>query len=263
MKKLTWIFVTVFIIIVMANEGLLYSQTQGTFTLSLYTTSTGGYSPKHLVAIWVENSNATFVKTKLLQSSGSNLDHLGLWTSRTGSNTVDAVTGATLQTHGNITVVWNGTDVTGAVVPDGTYNVWVEMAWASSLTSGKTYSIFPFTKGPAAFQSTPGNLTNFYSINLNWVPSTPTFVEKVPANTEAAIYPNPTNGLLHIIFKNGHRSVLIRVYNESGNMVYNESLSEFTGGEKTLDITKMPAGIYFVSFRFENGTESIRIVKTK
>jgi hypothetical protein len=261
-NKFNWSFVMVIVIMVTISEGLLKSQTQGTFTLSLYTTSTGGYSPKHLVAIWIENSNTAFVKTKLMQSSGSNLDHLALWTSRTGSNTVDATTGATLQTHGNITVLWNGTDVSGAVVPDGTYNVWVEMAWASSLTTGKTYSIFPFTKGAAPFQSTPGNLTNFYSISLNWAPSTPTSVEKVPANTEAAIYPNPTTGLLHIKFRNGHKSALIRVYNEAGLKVYDESLSEFPAGEKTLDISKMPAGIYFVSFHFENGVESIRIVKT-
>jgi hypothetical protein len=262
-KNLKWFVLAVIILTITLDGGLLNSQTPGTFTLSLYTTSTGGYSPRHVVAIWLENSNSTFVKTKLLQSSGSNLDHLALWTSRAGSNTVDATTGATLLTHGNITVVWNGTDITGAVVPDGSYNAWVEMAWASNLTTGKTYSIFPFTKGPVAFQSTPTNLTNFYSISLNWAPSTPTLVEKVPENNEASIYPNPTSGLLHMKFRNGHRYVQVRVYNESGIKVYSETLTEFTAGEKTLDVSHLPAGIYFVSFHFETGDESIRIVKTK
>jgi len=262
MKSMKKWFIMAVMITVTLNAGLLKSQTPGTFTLSLYTTSTGGYSPKHLVAIWIENSSTTFVKTKLLQSSGSNLDHLGLWTSRTGSNTVDATTGATLQTHGNITLVWNGTDVSGTVVPDGSYNVWVEMAWAASLTTGKTYTIFPFTKGPAAFQSNPANLTNFYSISLTWTPGTPTSVEKVQAIAEASLYPNPTTGLLHIRFKNEHKSVVINVYNESGLKVYNETLSEIPAVEKTMDLSKLPAGVYFVSFLFENGYESIRIVKS-
>jgi hypothetical protein len=262
MKKMKKWFILAVIITVTLNVGLLKSQTAGTFTLSLYTTSTGGYSPNHLVAIWIENSNQTFIKTKLRRSSGSNLDHLALWTTRTGSNTVDATTGATITTHGNITVVWNGTDINGTVVPDGSYNVWVEMAWASSLTTGKTYTIFPFTKGTSPFQSNPANLTNFYSISLTWTPGTPTSVEKVPAIAGASVYPNPTTGLLHVRFSNEHKSVVINVYNESGIKVYNETLSEIPSSEKTLDLTKFPAGVYFVSFHFENGDESIRIVKS-
>jgi hypothetical protein len=239
------------------------SQTAGTFTLSLYTTSTGGYSPKHLVAIWIENGTPSFVKTKLLQSSSSNLDHLALWTSRTGSNLVDATSGATLLTHGNITVVWNGTDVNGNVVPDGNYTAWVEMAWASSLTTGKTYSLFSFTKGPATFHSNPTNTANFYSISLDWAPGTPTSVEKVQAPDEVLLFPNPAKDLLNIRFKKTHSSTLIRIYNEAGNQVYQESLIEFPGTEKTIDISKLPAGVYFVNFHFEDKDESIRIVKTR
>jgi hypothetical protein len=245
------------------SEGVISAQTYGTFTLSLNTTSTGGYSPKHLIAIWIENSNPTFVKTKLLQSSDGNLDHLGQWTSRTGSNTIDATTGATLPTHGNVTVVWNGTDVNGTVVPDGTYTVWVEMAWASSLTTGKTYSTFTFTKGLSVFHSAPADLTNFTGITLDWVPGTATLIEKIPEANNVFVFPNPTTGLLNIKFKNEIKASRVRVFNDSGIIVYDETLKELTGDNKIIDISTLPAGVYFVNFHFDYGDETIRIVKIK
>jgi hypothetical protein len=135
------------------------------------TTSSGGYSPKHLVAIWIENSTGTFIKTKVKYSSSSNYDHLGNWTGKSAQNTVDATTGATLNTHGTVTFTWNGTNVAGAQVADGIYKVWVEMAWASSLTTGKTTTSFSFTKGTSPDHQTPANLTNFANITLDWVPA--------------------------------------------------------------------------------------------
>lgn len=265
MKKISivrsWLFLL--FISLFISDGILLSQTNGTFTLSLNTTSTGGYSPKHLIAIWIENSSPGFVKTKLLQSKDSNLDHLGQWTSRTGSNVVDATTGATLATHGNVTVVWNGTDVNGTVVPDGTYTVWVEMAWASDMTTGKTYSTFTFTKGLSSFHSAPADLTNFTGITLDWVPGTATAIENIPEISNVVVFPNPTTGIINIKFKNDNTASSVRIYNEAGILVYNESLSKLSGSERKIDVSGLPAGAYFVSFHFDFGDESIRIVKTR
>jgi hypothetical protein len=265
MKKIVP-FKTVLLILLFSlllTVGSLSAQTNGTFTFSLNTTSSGGYSPKHIIAIWIENSSPTFVKTKLLQSSDGNLDHLGQWTSRTGSNIVDATTGATLQTHGNVTVVWNGTDVNGNVVADGTYKVWVEMAWASSLTTGKTYTSFTFTKGLSVFHSAPADLTNFTGITLDWVPGTATLVENIPEISNVVVFPNPTTGILNIKFKNDHIATFVRIFNDSGMLVLNKTLEEISGNEKTIDISSLPAGVYFVTFRFDSGDESVRIVKTR
>lgn len=243
--------------------GILSAQTAGTFTLSLNTTSTGGYSPKHLIAIWIENNSPNFVKTKLMQSSDGNLDHLGQWTSRTGSNTVDAITGATLSTHGNVTVVWNGTDVNGTVVADGIYTVWVEMAWGSSLTTGKTYTTFTFTKGASTFHSAPADLTNFTGITLDWVPGIATAIEKIAETSNVVLFPNPTSGLLNIKFRNDHVASRVRIFNDSGMLVYDESVSKLSGADKKIDISNLPSGVYLVSFDFDFGFETIRIVKTE
>ncbi|MFZ4741786.1 MAG: hypothetical protein ACOYLE_11540, partial [Bacteroidales bacterium] len=43
----------------------LNAQTTGNLTFSVTTTSTGSFSPRHVIAIWIEKSDGTFVKTKL------------------------------------------------------------------------------------------------------------------------------------------------------------------------------------------------------
>jgi hypothetical protein len=178
MKKisgiLTLVLISISLLIIISPTA--FSQTTGTLTFSMVTTASGGYSPKHLVAIWIENSSGTFIKTKVKYASTSNYDHLGNWTGKSSQNTVDATTGATLTSHGTVSLNWNGTNVAGTQVPDGTYNIWVEMAWASSLTTGKTTTSFAFTKGTSAVHLTPASTTNFSSITIDWVPagSTPT-----------------------------------------------------------------------------------------
>ena len=160
-----------FSILVLPVFGM--SQTSGTLIYSMNTTSTSGYSPKHLVAIWIENSSGTFIKTKMKYSSSSNYDHLATWTGKSAKNLVDAVSGATLTSHGKLTFTWDGTDVSGSQVADGTYYVWVEMAWASSLTTGKIVTSFPFTKGTSTDHRAPADMTNFTAITLDWTPASP------------------------------------------------------------------------------------------
>ena len=40
---------------------------------------------------------------------------------------MDATTGPTLQNHGTRTFTWNATNVSGALVPDGDYKIWIQM----------------------------------------------------------------------------------------------------------------------------------------
>jgi hypothetical protein len=265
MKRIVKFRSLLFLIMIIAffQSNSLFSQTAGNLIFSVTTTSSGGYSPKHLVAIWIENSSPSFTKTKMLYASISNWDHLGIWTSRSGGNLVDATTGATLTSHGLLTFIWNATDVSGNVVPDGNYNIWVEMAWASSLTTGKTVTSYPFVKGTSAYSSTPANTTNFLGVNVSWTPSGATLAEKIPANAEAIIFPNPSTGTINIKFREKHESTMIRIYNSSGVQVYKETLSGFQGFQKTLDISKLAPGEYFVNLHFENSDESIRIIKTR
>jgi hypothetical protein len=242
--------------------GTLFSQTAGTLSFSVTTTSSGGYSPSHLLAIWIENNSASFIKTKIKYAGDGDLDHLQTWVNKSGQNVVDATTGATLTSHGTITFLWNGTNVSGSLVPDGSYSVWLEMAWAGSLTTGKTVNSYPFTKGAAPFHSAPSNTANFLSMILDWIPST-TAVEGVLENKDIKAYPNPTTGIFSIDFKRPVENGILELITDEGRVVFNEKFAEIPAGPRTFDLSGLPDGIYFCRLRFATDELVFRVVLSR
>lgn len=249
--------------LLIVQTGNIFSQTAGNLSFSVLTTAPSGtYGTKHLVAIWLENNSPTFVKTKIMFSSASNWDHLATWTSRSGGNLVDATTGATVATHGLVSFIWNGTDVSGNVVPDGTYNVWVEMAWDKSLTTGKTVTSYTFTKGPASFSSSPPNTANFLGTNITWTPSTPTSIENDMQNEDIRVYPNPTSGLVNIDFKREAIACNIRISNNAGVLVYKEVMADVPIGVKALDLSLLAPGAYWVTLEMPGKFVTFMIIRS-
>ena len=123
----------------------------------------GGYAPKNVVAIWIETNAGVFVKSLLVYANARKVD-LTTWYPNSAGNVVNAVTGATQSSNTTRTCTWNGTDVSGAVVLDGTYKVCMNIA------DGKTAAAsFPFTKGTTAVTLTPANVTGFSNISISWV----------------------------------------------------------------------------------------------
>jgi hypothetical protein len=250
-------------LLIMSNSNIS-SQTAGNFSFSVITTApTGSYGTKHLMAIWLENSSPTFVKTKIMYSSAGNWDHLATWTSKSGGNLVDATTGATLSTHGLVSFIWNGTDVSGNVVPDGNYNVWLEMAWDKSLSTGKTLTSYSFTKGPVSFSSTPPNTANFLGTNLTWTPSPATSIENDMQNDDIRVYPNPTSGILNIDFKREALACNIRVNNTTGVQVYKEVMADVPVGIKSLDLSLLAPGAYYVTLEMPGKVVTFMIIRLK
>lgn len=238
---------TIILLAICFSSGIAQN-TAGTMTFKVTTNSSTGYSPKHGLIIWLENSSGTFIKTKLKQTSNGNLDHFATWTAKSGSNVVDATTGATLTSHGTRTVVWNGTDVSGNVVADGVYKVWVEFAWASSKTTGKMATSFSFTKGTAADHQAPANYTSgttgyLNSITIDWVP-TSTSVESVTENSEINVYPNPSTGIINVNF---NEATSITVENILGSVVYKEDLQNYNVKTKSIDLSNFANGVYVVN----------------
>jgi len=248
--------------------GSLFSQTSGTFSFSVTTTSTGGYSPRHLLAIWIQNNNTSgsssgFVKTKIKYANNSNTNgHLQTWKASSGSNVVDAVTGSTLNTHGTVTFMWNGTDVTGTLVPDGEYYTWLEMAWDDPIPAGKTINSFPFTKGATLFTSTPANTTNFLDLSLTWTPLS-TGIEGSMENEDIILYPNPSSGMIKIDFKKSEDECLIQVFSETGLLVHNERILNLQAGTRSFDLTALPSGIYYCTLHLQHKDLVFRIILAK
>ena len=215
---------------------ICFSQTSGTLSISVTTSETGGnYAPKNVVAIWVEDEGNSFVKT-LLAYAANRKTHLNMWemsTTNYGSafNVVDAITGATLSNHATRTCVWDGTDVDGNIVTDGTYYVNFELTDKNS-TGNHLY--MPFTKGALPETLTPDNYPSFSNVLVEWTPESSS-IENLYSDIDF-FYPNPTSGMIYISDKNVSE---ITVHSVTGQLIY-------SGTESEIDLGNESKGIYFV-----------------
>ena len=143
--------------------------TSGKMSATLSTsTYSGRYSPRHILAVWVINSSGAFVKS--LNVYGNNyMSYLTNWKSASSSNKTDATTGATLSSHGSVSCSWNGTNVSGTVVPDGTYKLCMEFTENDATGQFASYS---FTKGSAASSGGTAvtSSSNISLSSLSWAP---------------------------------------------------------------------------------------------
>lgn len=128
-----------------------------TFTFD-YTTIPGGgtYSPRNIEAAWIMAPNG-FVKS-LEVHAGTRIVHLINWNKASGKNKVDAVTSATLGSHGPHHATWDCTDLNHQPVTDGAYRIYFEFTESDS-----AFIIYPqpklgyvdFQKGQPADISPP------------------------------------------------------------------------------------------------------------
>lgn len=240
------------------------AQTSGTLSFSVTTKSAGGnYSPRHLLAIWIENTGGTFIKTKI-KYGNSYLQYLNVWKSKSGSNVVDATTGQTLQSHGTRTFTWNATNVSGALVPDGDYKIWIQMTDKNA--NGATANV-TFTKGPNAISNqTFADQGNYTQTSLSWTPSTG-IIENT-SDFDFTVYPNPFNNETFIKFENKtNDNPEIEIYDIKGSAVktinYNNIQTENTviwDGTNQLN-KKVSEGLYIVKIKIGENTSYKKILK--
>lgn len=126
------------------------------------TTMRGRYSPKHVLAIWVTDAQGKFVKT-LAKHAFIRGRYLTGWNSAASGNVVDAVTSATLNSHGTRTLTWNLTDVMKKPVPDGDYKIVMELT--ENDRTGVTATV-PFTKGPTKAMVMPPDAPSFTAMSV-------------------------------------------------------------------------------------------------
>lgn len=239
-----------------------------TFTEASHASTYNG-NAQHVLAVWIEQgsgSSGTFIVTKFKYVGGGTSDHLPTWASKasagvtttatsTSCNTTTATTGATLSAWSTKTVTWDGKNAAGTLVADGNYQFVVQSTWNHG-TTGTAIRYFPFVKGPGATNPTFIDDVNYTGITA--VLSSPSFSIK----PEVSIYPNPTNGILNMDFKNEVSN--IRIINILGKVVYNEKVTEdLTNVNKRIDLTNLVGGIYIVSVSNDNGTSNYKVVLNK
>ena len=263
LKFLHSLLLSVLIISPVLLSNNLQAQTTGTLTCSFTTTFTGGgYGTKYLLCAWIETNSGTFVKTKLKYVSSSNLDHVQTWATASGENVVDATVGATRSAPGALSFTWNGTNVAGTVVTDGIYKVWIEMAWASSLTTGKSVQSFTFTKGATADHQT-GATTNILNLVLDWVPSG-VGIANIQEKENFSISPNPVTNESTINYSlNKLSDVTINLYDINGKLVNVLLDKNQAAGNYSLPISfkgRVKSGVYFVKMYTGETQHTERIV---
>ena len=230
----------------------LSAQTTGTLNLAFSQTPHTSYQQtKNVMAVWIESSTGTFVKTRARNAGGGTSDHLAVWAVKAGGsagncmaancNVLGATTGATLTNFGNRSFSWDGTDASGNVVADGTYKIIVESTWnhGSAATTTRSYT---FVKGAAQDVQTPASDANFTNITLAWNPTGSGLLEKTPEMI-VSIKPNPSaNGVFNVEFNYATR---VSAVNLTGEEVYAEDV-KMNEVSKTVNLSKLTSGVYFI-----------------
>jgi|GEM_PF-1071945 len=177
MKKLTLILFTLLLssvtVLVLTSFSVFEKDnplgrdnTPGAVTFTVKTLPAGGnYSPKHVLAIWVEK-DGEFVKTRKAMAN-SRKQYLYTWKAASNYNVVDAITGSTLSSHQTHTIEWDCTNLDGNIVPDGNYTMLIE--FTDKHAQGPLYSI-DFMKGTEAIALTPPNQQYFINMEFSYEP---------------------------------------------------------------------------------------------
>ncbi len=259
MKKL----LTIVSILTFFSTFSLKAQTQGTLTLTFTQTAASSQATKNVLAVWIQDANGTFVKTRMrFWGSGTN-DHLPTWKANSSQNIVDAVTGATLKStttptaFGTKTVTWDGTNVSGNIVPDGIYKIVIESAWANPEPANNQHNVistFTFIKADSNTFITPTD-ANFSNISINWVPSGGVSInEKSDTSLKVSVFPNPSKGIFELEFGSTTNISKVQVYNSTGATVFVDSQKKENLVIESIDISNQPNGIYIIELFLENGS---------
>lgn len=187
-------------------------------------TDNGPYSPKHVLAIWVENTNSVFVKTRKVMANARK-QHLVAWMASSNNNVVDAITGSTLTSHTTHTVIWDCKDVNGNIVPDGDYKMRVEFTDRNSnntgVADGPTTTVV-FTKGAVSQNITPADETYFKDMSLTFTPDMGVGMPEsgLPVTASYKAYPNPFSEFLNMECSLPEASVfLLAIYAIDGRLI--------------------------------------------
>ncbi len=129
----------------------------------------GRFGPKNIGAVWVMDEKNQFVKT-LEVWADTRAIHLVNWNGQTRANRVDAVSGATLPSHGAHQSRWDCRDAGGNIVPNGSYTMFLELTEDDSAfffsPQPKLFS-FQFQKGMGPERITPTAQPNFTNMTLS------------------------------------------------------------------------------------------------
>ncbi len=136
-----------------------------TVTVQVTTNPTSGkFSPKHALAVWITDSKGTFIKTLKIQAN-KQMKQLKQWINSSKKDKTDAVTGATLKKHITHNITWDCKDLKKKIVADGDYFINIEY---SEINGEGPFIKIPFVKGKVNMSSTPKDTSAFSNMKVNY-----------------------------------------------------------------------------------------------
>lgn len=169
--------------------------TSGTLQFDFTTISNGkSYSPKHVLAVWIETEQGDFIKTLSLNAN-KRKKYLYSWNSSSSGNTTDAITGETLLSHSSHSFDWNISNTDGDIVPDGNYKIIAE--YTSEHDQGPILQL-SFSKNDMQFNIQPENENYFESISLSFTPESKVGTANHIHVENLNIYPNPAKDFINV-----------------------------------------------------------------
>ncbi len=147
--------------------------TPGTLTVDFTTTPIGErWGPANVGAVWIEDASGVYVET-LERWAALRAGSLYRWKAHACTSAwpeMDAMTGATLATHGTPHHdVWNGKDFKGTLAPDGTYELFIEVT-ETELNYGPL-AMYEFHKGPKPEMLAPPDKPPHAGLKISYMPS--------------------------------------------------------------------------------------------
>jgi len=278
MKRLSFAislsFISMFLFVAGMNAAasVAPASTDGTVTFTVLTVSNGAtYSPKNVLAIWVKDAQGNFVISRKVMAA-SRKQHLVKWVASSGNNVVNATTGATLSSHQTHNISWDCRDISGNLVPDGNYEIWVEYTSRNSANGGAAgpFTKVAFTKGVDVVSVNVPDETYFKNMVLNYTPVGVGIEEKMDVNLRFQAFPNPFSDKLNVSFDLPQSDfVNISVYDMSGKRVselVNEVLPQGSNSFCWMGTTgsgiKPDAGVYFLRVVYKGKMFMHKIVRT-
>jgi hypothetical protein len=243
-----------------------YSQNTDCIMSVQFTTVTTGanFAPRHVLAVWIENSDGQFVRS-LKVMADRRKQYLYTWQNKSSGNIVDAITGATLNSHGSESIVWNGKDFNQIIVVDGGYKVKIE--FTEEHAQGPILEI-PFTKNTSLSDSTLPDATYFTNISIDYSLVTSNITnEATTDNYNFNIFPNPAgNNATARIWSDKNTNAIISVYSINGQCLFSAGNIVLKNGLNFIElnkecITNLAKGTYLLRIDYDKEIKVTKLIK--
>lgn len=184
-----------------------------TLRITFTTTSpgAGGYEPRNVHVVWVEDNTSAFVIT-IGRWAATQRDELQQWrNSHTDWNTdTDGVSGATQSNYGTYTLLWDMKDRNGQQVPNGVYTIRHELTNSNAGSNRFNRTTYTVNKNGVSSTQFYASSNGFINVTVEYtaIPVTPPQVDNLPPS----LLQGATARLNGDLTDDGGENCTVRVY---------------------------------------------------